>query len=739
MSLHSLFITTPKGIEPLLVNELTDFGFQTISPTRAGVRCQGTLAQAYRYCLWSRLANRVLLPLATFPALNPEMLYEGVQTIRWDEHLTLANSLAVEATIIHSNITHTYFAALKVKDAIVDQFRNRYSQRPNVQLDQPDIPIHLHLHHNEATVSIDLSGESLHRRGYRIGGVQAPLKENLAAAMLVQAGWAAIAAEGRGLIDPLCGSGTLLIEAAFIAGDRAPNLLRHYFGFLRWQGHDAQIWRELLAEAQQRYQEGLAKIPPIIGYDADSKAIKIALSQIETAQLTKKIHVERRTLAQLTPPSHPPGLVIANPPYGERLGNQDELKPLYDFFGEQLRRHFQGWQAAVLVGDIELGKQIGIRSHKRYTLYNGALACKLLQFEITPQWFMSSHPTATVSSPSIQASAPNAPKKTVSYSAGAQMLANRLRKNLKQLGSWAKREQISCFRLYDADLPEYALAIDIYEQWVHVQEYAPPKTIATELAQTRLQEALTVIAQELNLSPANIFLKVRRPQKGLQQYQKHNNTEQFYEVHESKAIFLLNLTDYLDTGLFLDHRLTRQMISELAAGQHFLNLFGYTGTATVHAALGGASSTTTVDLSKNYLAWARRNLARNGLSEHRHQLIQADVLTWLQQEATRLAANKYKKYGLIFLDPPTFSNSKRLKKTNAHSLDIQRDHVTLIRLALQCLNKDGILLFSTNYQKFKLETTALTDIKIEDISRLTLPKDFERHPRIHQCWKMSIN
>jgi 23S rRNA (guanine2445-N2)-methyltransferase / 23S rRNA (guanine2069-N7)-methyltransferase len=313
------------------------------------------------------------------------------------------------------------------------------------------------------------------------------------------------------------------------------------------------------------------------------------------------------------------------------------------------------------------------------------------------------------------------------------MLANRLQKNLKHLKRWVQREQIHCFRLYDADLPEYAIAIDIYERWIHVQEYTPPKTIDQQKAQARLQEALAIIAEVLQTPPHQIFLKVRHPQKGKTQYQKHNNTGQFYEVHEDKAIFLVNLTDYLDTGLFLDHRLTRQLIFSLAQGQRFLNLFGYTGTATVQAALGGAMATTTVDTSKTYLAWAHRNLVRNGLSEHHHQLIQADCQSWLQQEADRFTQSpRLGRYGLIFLDPPTFSNSKQTDKT----LDIQRDHVTLIRTALKCLTRNGVLIFSTNYQKFKLDTQAFTQLQLENISHLTLPKDFERNPRIHQCWKI---
>jgi len=730
-TLLAFFATAPKGMEPLLANELHDtFNLSQISPTRAGVAFQGTITQAYRICLWSRIANRILLPLSTFPAPDPEALYEGVQTIRWDEHLAADGSLAVDFTSRQSQLQHTHFGALKVKDAIVDQFRTHYQIRPNVNQQQPDLRINVHLDHDQAIVSIDLSGDSLHRRGYRESGGPAPLKENLAAAILIWAGWPQIAAQGGQLLDPMCGSGTLPIEAALIAADIAPGLLRSYFGFLHWRQHDPARWANLLAEAQQRKVAGLSQLPKIMGYDIDKNAIRSALIHVERAGLTGKIHLEKRSLAQLTTlPS--PGLLVTNPPYGERLGNYEAMKQLYSHLGEVLRTHFQGWQAAVVASDLDMGKQIGIRANKRYTLYNGALECKLLRFNIEPQWFMQ--PKTTTEPPWYQQPPVLLVDDVNQWSPGAHMLANRLQKNLKHLKRWVQREQIHCFRLYDADLPEYAIAIDIYEQWIHVQEYAPPKTIEQQKAQDRLQEALAVIAEVLQTPPQRIFLKVRHPQKGKTQYQKHNNTGRFYEVHEDKAIFLVNLTDYLDTGLFLDHRLTRQLIFSLAQGQRFLNLFGYTGTATVQAALGGAMATTTVDTSKTYLAWAHRNLVRNGLSEHHHQLIQADCQSWLQQEADRFTQSpRLGRYGLIFLDPPTFSNSKQTDKT----LDIQRDHVTLIRTALKCLTRNGVLIFSTNYQKFKLDTQAFTQLQLENMSHLTLPKDFERNPRIHQCWKI---
>ncbi|MDD2814161.1 MAG: bifunctional 23S rRNA (guanine(2069)-N(7))-methyltransferase RlmK/23S rRNA (guanine(2445)-N(2))-methyltransferase RlmL [Thiotrichaceae bacterium] len=722
-----LFITAPKGLEPLLADELIELGLNEVRPTRAGVSCQGTLAQAYRICLWSRIANRVLLPLTSFPAPTDRDLYAGIAKIEWEEHLSKQGCFAVEFTSLHSAMKHTHYGALKVKDAIVDQFRERYQIRPDVVLEQPDIRINVHLREDVASVSLDLSGESLHKRGYRTEGVLAPLKENLAAAILRKAGWDKIAAAGGSLLDPMCGSGTFLVEAALIAADIAPGLERDYFGFTHWKQHQPEVWAELIKEARERRAAGLAKLPLIQGYDSDISAVRIATGNIQRAGFANKIHVEHRALAQFAPnPEHKTGLVIVNPPYGERLGVTEELRHLYGCLGDRLKNHFADWEAAVLVSHADLGKCIGIRAHRMFSFYNGALECKLLRFHLQPEWFMHAY---HAQSPKKQAEAAATLAKTQvaepQFSDSGQMFANRLKKNVKNLAQWVQRENIHCYRLYDADLPEYALAVDVYEEWLHVQEYAPPKTIDPDKAAQRLAEALNIISEVLDVPSSRIYLKVRRPQKGTAQYVKHNQSGQFFEVHEGDAVFLVNLSDYLDTGLFLDHRLTRQMLHDVVEGKRFLNLFAYTGTATVQAALGGASSTTSVDMSKSYLAWARRNLARNGFSDQRHHFIQEDCIAWLAKETQH--------YEVIFLDPPTFSNSKRMEGV----LDVQRDHVELIRAAMRCLTRRGVLIFSNNYQRFKLDTEALSDLEIQDMSAATLPKDFARNPKIHQCWKIA--
>ena len=744
---RTFFATAPKGMEPLLADELRALGASTVAETRAGVSFEGPLTLAYRVCLWSRIANRILLPLATFAAPTPEDLYDGVRTIRWDEHLGVDGTLAVDFSASNSQITHTHFGALKVKDAIVDQFRDATGERPSVARECPDVRINLYLLRDVATISIDLAGESLHRRGYRALGVEAPLKENLAAAILLRAGWPDIARAGGALLDPMCGSGTLPIEAALIAADIAPGLLRSHYGFLHWRQHDAAAWVTLMAEAVQRKEVGMAHLPPVVGYDADPSAVRLALANVEAAGLHGHIHIERRELAHVESlRSAVPGLVAVNPPYGERLGEVTELQHLYKALGDKLKEYFVGWKAVVITGNADLGKCIGVRARRMHTLYNGAIECKLLNFDIDPQWYMGHYakniaakvvaenpdqstdeqrPSPTASLPISGVEAQASSVNTVALSVGAEMFANRLRKNFKTLSKWAQREGVYCYRAYDADLPEYALAVDIYEQWVHVQEYQAPRTIDPAKAAARLHEAVAVLPQVLGVAKEKIFLKVRRQQKGKAQYEKQDELATLYEVREANCKFLVNFTDYLDTGLFLDHRPTRALIQQLAKGKRFLNLFAYTGTATVHAVVGGAAATTTVDMSATYLAWARRNLALNGFSDRKHEFIQADCLVWMDNEKHR--------FDLIFLDPPTFSNSKRMEYT----LDVQRDHVALIQSAVKLLDRGGVLLFSNNYRNFKIDSAALTGLILEDISRATLPKDFERDPKIHNCWKIT--
>ena len=711
------FATAPKGMVAVLMSELIDLGVKAAREQPAGVEFNADLAIAYRICLWSRTANRLLLPLTNFHADTAEALYNGVQSIDWTEHFSQHATLAIDFVSRNSKISHTQFGAQKVKDAIVDQFRAAMGERPSVDVQRPDIRINVFLQRDQATVYFDLSGDSLHMRAYRQAGGAAPLKENLAAAILLRACWLEIAATGGALVDPMCGSGTLLIEAAMIAADIAPGLLRQRFGFLAWKKHDDVLWQSLLDDAQQRREKGLENLTPIFGYDSHPKAIAFSKENISAVGLQEYIQVAKRDVAELQcAPSSEIGLLVVNPPYGERLGERESLEPLYQSLGERLKAEFSGWQAAVFTGNPELAKLMGIRAKKQHNMFNGALPCKLLRFDVQPEWFMSGRHGPR-------------PAKPEELGPGAEMLANRLRKNIKELGRWAKREDVDCYRLYDADMPEYAFAIDFYQgeqRWVHVQEYEAPKSVDEKKARQRLREAMAVIPNVLALPQENVYFKVRKRQKGSAQYTKQASEKQFFEIEEQGCRFWVNFSDYLDTGLFLDHRITRRMVGEMAAGKRFLNLFAYTGTATVYAARGGAKSTLTLDMSNTYLDWARRNMSLNGFDDDAHQFVKADCLEWLEKGGVY----KRQSFDVIFLDPPTFSTSKRMSDT----FDVQRVHTRLIELAMALLDPQGSLIFSNNFRKFRLDPTLEQKFKIKNISAKTLSRDFKRNPKIHNCW-----
>ena len=713
------FATAPKGIEELLGSELDALGALNVKLTVAGVHFQGGWDVAYKALLYSRLASRILFPIAQFPADTPETLYGGFRAIDWLEHLDVNQSFAIDANLSRTKINHSHYAAQKAKDAIVDQFREKTGQRPDVDRTDADVRLNLHIRGDEAFVSIDLSGTPLHRRGYRHEGGKAPLKENLAAVVLMRTGWPAIAEAGGALIDPLCGSGTLLIEGVLIAAGIAPGLLRDRFGLFGWKGFDSELWSRIHSDAESKRQQGLARLaetrPAIWGFDRDERILDSARANIRRAGLESFIQVGRRDLARWQPSycrGWTPGLVLANPPYGERLGALPELPALYETLGRILIRCFTGWQASIFTGNPILGKQMGIRARKRYKLFNGAIACELLNFTVSEEWFVKRH---------------EGPTGEVSLSEGANMFANRLRKNLKNLRKWVKRERIGAYRVYDADMPEYNVAVDIYGDSAVISEYAAPGQIDPEKAEAHLHEVLLAAPLALGIASQNISLKQRRRQKEGERYQRLETSGKMIEVREAGLTFLVNPKDYLDVGLFNDHRPIRAHIRALSQGKRFLNLFAYTGTATVAAAAGGAWITTTVDLSNTYLDWAQRNFECNGFHPGgQHQFVRADCLDWLKGAKDR--------FDLIFLDPPTFSNSKSFNGT----FEVQRDHVFLIQGAMRLLRPGGLLIFSNNFRRFKLDEEALADerLNIKDITAETIPPDYSRNPHIHQCFEI---
>jgi 23S rRNA (guanine2445-N2)-methyltransferase / 23S rRNA (guanine2069-N7)-methyltransferase len=730
------FVTCPKGLQYVLEAELKKLGVSQLKATPSGVSAELDKSTLYRILLWSRIANRVIIELGSKKIDQADDVYDLAKSIDWSDHFSEDNTFSVEFLGTNEVINHTSFGGLRVKDAVVDQFRDKTGIRPNVDRDKPQIRISGHLYRDRLTLGLDLSGESLHRRGYRnLTGI-APLKENLAAGLLALSGWGSRFDSNASFVDPMCGSGTLLIEAAMIACNKAPALEREVWGFDAWLQHDARTWSVLKSSAIDIFEEGKkAYQGRIVGFDSDNKVIQRAWENIKKAGFEQLIHVEKKSLEDfILFEKMSTGLILTNPPYGARLGEVEDLKSLYQLMGQQFESHLLNWQAGIFTGNDTLGRSVGWRSYKQYKLLNGAIESQLLLFDLKAEnrfkeaW---QTPDQKIQSPSYW---------RIAHAERAQMFKNRLLKNLRTTGKWAKKNKLSCYRLYDADMPEFSMAIDIYQDqssrtWFHVQEYAAPKSIDKESSIERLREALAILsefAQENFQTLSNqILLKRREMQKGTKQYEKQSSSSDLLIVQEGKASFYVNLKDYLDTGLFLDHRPIRKWIFENAKGKRFLNLFCYTASASVQAVLGGAESSLSVDMSKTYLTWAKDNFELNNMNLSKHKFAQEDCIEWLKKESSGSVRElKSSKYDLIFLDPPSFSNSKRMEGV----LDIQRDHAELIDAAMGLLEKGGQLVFSNNLRRFKLDDELSNRYKVKDISKLSIDKDFERNQYIHQCW-----
>jgi 23S rRNA (guanine2445-N2)-methyltransferase / 23S rRNA (guanine2069-N7)-methyltransferase len=695
----SLFISCAKGLEYLLESELKLLGLHVTRVSPHGVYGEANISTLYQLCLWSRLANRVQLILFSGQAHEEQSLYQLCHQFHWQTVFSADKTLAVEFHGSSPHIRNSMFGAQVVKDAVVDHFRKLSGKRPTVDRENPQIRLHAHLKNDTLTVSFDMTGYSLHQRGYRTQAGEAPLKETIAAALLLRANWPALAEKGYAFLDPFCGAGTLVIEAAMMANHVAPGLLRHDQSFIHWVPHQPALWEKLREQALKQVRPAKSRLR---GSDSKASLIAMAHANAEKAGVLPMVDFVCQDMKDCRPNAEH-GLLVCNPPYGERMGEATKLIPLYQQIGSVAHAHFQGWQAAFLTSNPMLAKAVGLRAAKQYTLFNGALECKLYCITLNSENRLKN----------------NAQRETLS--SGAQMLANRLQKNYNHLQKWAKREHISCYRVYDADLPEYAYAIDLYDDYAVLQEYAAPASIAVSKAEKRSLEVMQVVPVVLGIAPDKLIIKQRKQQKGSDQYQKINQSRRTIVVSEGRAKLQVNLYDYLDTGLFLDHRPLRMRFESLPKGSRFLNLFCYTASASVHAALAGAM-TTNVDLSRTYLNWAEDNFRLNQLPLSRHQFVQFDCLAWL-----KLARDQF---DVIFLDPPSFSNSKRMTET----LDIQRDHVTLIQDAMRLLAPAGVMYFSTNLRQFKLSAEISEHYDVTNITSETIDLDFKRNQRIHQCY-----
>ncbi|MCO6480141.1 MAG: class I SAM-dependent RNA methyltransferase [Phaeodactylibacter sp.] len=368
-----LIATTMAGLEPILAEELKQVGAADIEPLNRAVYFEGGLRELYRANLELRTALRVLKPIHTFRVRDEQGLYRRIYDIDWRQYMKVQDTLAVDAVVNSPNFNHSKYAALKTKDAIVDRFRKEEGRRPNVSLHRPTLRINVHIFREECTVSLDSSEESLHKRGYRVDALEAPINEVLAAGMVLLTGWQRDCA----FVDPMCGSGTILIEAASYACNRAPQLQREYFGFKQWPGYDKPLWEEVLAEARSRvtaFPHGL------YGYDMDFKATRIAQHNALAAMLEGQVQVERQRFERLEPPAEA-GLIVMNPPYDERLAKAD-IGEFYQMIGDRLKQAFSGYEAWILSSNKDAMKRVGLRPSRKMTLFNGALECKYHQYQL---------------------------------------------------------------------------------------------------------------------------------------------------------------------------------------------------------------------------------------------------------------------------------------------------------------------------------------------------------------------
>jgi 23S rRNA (guanine2445-N2)-methyltransferase / 23S rRNA (guanine2069-N7)-methyltransferase len=759
---------TVFGLENVLAGELKDLGAEDVVPGRRLVDFRGGKRLLYRTNLWLRTAIRILKPISVFAAENEQELYRGIREVDWPEYLDAADSLAIDPVVHNSFCTHSLYAAQLAKDAIVDQFRERFGSRPSVDLRDPTLRINLHINENRVTVYLDSSGDSLHKRGYRTTAGEAPLNEVLAAGIIRLSAWGRRTA----LVDFMCGSGTLPIEAALLARNIAPGLIRKRFAYMQWKDFDQTLHDELIAEARAAQLAALDF--PIVGSDLDPQAIEAAKVNARGAGVASDIDFRIAHFEAARQPAEA-GMLVFNPPYDERM-KLNLVAAIYRRIGDALKKNWRGWTACMLTGNLDAARHIGLLPARKFRLRNGPIDCRLLTYEIfardckadthrdaaqrkTPaladiaaqrspvshlgrgaggEGLAESQNVAQSSAPSEANSAtfdgladddesPLVASSRRTWQEQAQDFRNRLVRMGKHWKKWARRQRITCFRIYDRDVPEVPLAIDWYEGHVHIAEYVRPHDRTEIEHQVWLQRMIETAADALEVDPRKVALKRRRRQSGAAQYERQSEDGQTIIVGEGGHRFEVNLTDYLDTGLFLDHRNTRSMVEREALGKRVLNLFGYTGTFTVYAAAGGANSTTTVDLSNTYLEWARRNLQLNGLTQAWHQFIRSDALSFIHA----LPRVRGPMFDLAVVDPPTFSNSKMTENI----WDVQRDHVEILNLVLDRLTPGGKVYFSTNFRRFKFHDAEIQGATIREISRQTVPPDF-RNKRIHRCWKL---
>ena len=833
--LHEFYASCPEGFETALADELRGMGLRQVRPLKGRVAFAGSPTDAERACLWSRLASRIFVVLGRFACANAEDLYEATRSIAWERILRAGATIAVTARGTNDELRNSHFAALRVKDALCDRMLEVEGRRPNVDTDDPDARISLTLRGNRASIQLDLSGDPLFKRLPREATrthAAHVLRPDYAALACAQGNWqetcstaltntkdamgdedTAVPANDSALvgstaerptptlpvmIDACCAGGGVTLEAASILADRAPGLERAHWGFSSWLEHDEAAWRELLNEADRRAELAQGRVARIVATDPSGDAVACARRVLKAAGLADRVifaqpdldKISRKLMMPACCGGEPRGFIFLDTTE-TAISKMSRVLDLATSLhagacgADPVRAMLSTMPTVALTRDDLLIRTLGEPVRSLRVMPNNEEA-ELAVFSaangaITAEKGNVAAEGPTTEEDAVESNVAPSPATTlIDLGDGkpcpvlipeSEQFARRLRKVAKLRRRWAQREGVTCYRVYDADLPDYSAAIDLYEgsattpgRWLVIAEYAAPREVDPALAEARLLDILTLAPRILQVDPDNVFAKARIRSRGGSQYGKQAGgsspgnggkprdgrggsasnrpsqgedsgtpsdirTRRLPLIEEGGLTFAVNFNDYLDTGIFLDHRITRGLVREHARGKRFfLNLFAYTGTATCYAADAGVEETVTVDLSNTYLDWAERNMEQNGFVGPDHHYVRADVMSWIRD--MRQTRNRW---DLIFCDPPTFSNSSKMGR---RTWDVQRDHVELLVGLSRLLSREGEAIFSCNLRAFRpdIEELARAGVVLTDITGETIPEDFARNKKIHHCY-----
>ncbi len=791
-----LLATCTFGLEAVVARELGELGYDAEPVGTGRILFRGDHRAIADANLWLRAADRVLIRVGTFDADNFDALFEGVKTLPWERWIAREAAFPVAGRCVRSRLSSEPAVQRATKKAIVERLQSMHGSGGLAALlpeTGPQVAIEVSILRDIATLTIDTSGVGLHKRGYREGvqPAEAALRETLAAGLVLLSVWR----PGRPLVDPFCGSGTIAIEAAMIGRSIAPGLNRPSgFDAERWVGGDGRplidpvVWGEAREEAAASIVPD--RLDPVIhASDVDEDVLRLARRNARAAGhgIENDIQFLRRDVAELSS-TKDYGVIVTNPPYGERLGargEEESIERLYRSLPIVFRR-LPTWSFHVLSGRLDMERLFGQNATRRRKLYNSKIECTYFSFlgpkpkssrggaEIAEggrgeEWGSGSDGTSAVdlsadeaahldseavSSPEEQSehkdansppppSAISAPPREASGPVfgglrerderEAAEFGRCLANNLRHLRKYPARG-ITNFRVYERDVPDVPLIVDRYEAssgevWFHAAEYEREHSRSSAQQADWFDLMRRTIAEVGGVPPVRVVTKEKHRQRGLTQHEKVGDSRGTLVVQEGGLRFEVNLTDYIDTGLFLDHRQTRQMFKEQSEGKRVLNLFCYTGSFTAYAAAGGAASTTSVDLSNTYLDWARRNLGLNNLYTPKHAFVKSDVMEFLRTHARPTGGA----YDLAIVDPPTFSNSTSTER----DWEVQDSHVELLALLGPLMAPGGAVFFSTNFRRFKFDEAAAAEAGFSgrEISNRTVPPEY-RNKRIHKCWRL---